>query len=151
MAGAPTAELDAALQDAAGGGVGALGAALREQVAAAPGHWTLEHRLAGRQGERVLLLRGSPLEDVAEAGHVVVFDDITDVVQAQRDIAWAEVARRLAHEIKNPLMPIRLSAERLEHKLAARLAPADAEVPQPATATIVNQVDAMKALALYNI
>lgn len=146
LAGTATADLDAALQDAAGGGVGALGAALREQFAAAPGHWTLEQRLASRQGERVLLLRGSPLEDLAEAGHVVVFDDITDVVQAQRDIAWAEVARRLAHEIKNPLMPIRLSAERLEHKLAARLAPADAEVLQRATATIVNQVDAMKAM-----
>jgi len=146
LPGATTADLDAALRGPGAVGVAALGLALREQVAAAAGHWTLEHRLAGRQGERVLLLRGSPLEDVAEAGHVVVFDDITDVVQAQRDIAWAEVARRLAHEIKNPLMPIRLSAERLEHKLAARLAPADAEVLQRATATIVNQVEAMKAM-----
>jgi len=146
LPGASTGDLDAALRAPGTVGVAALGVALREQVGAAVGHWTLEHRLVGRQGERVLLLRGSPLEDVAEAGHVVVFDDITDVVQAQRDIAWAEVARRLAHEIKNPLMPIRLSAERLEHKLAARLPPEDAQVLQRATATIVNQVDAMKAM-----
>ncbi len=146
LAGAGTAELDAALRGPGVIGVAALGVALRAQIAGAAGHWTLEHRLGGRQGERILLLRGSPLEDVAEGGHVVVFDDITDVVQAQRDMAWAEVARRLAHEIKNPLMPIRLSAERLEHKLAARLTPADAQVLQRATATIINQVDAMKAM-----
>lgn len=146
LPGAATADLDSALRGPGVVGVAALGAALREQVAASPGHWTLEYRLSGKQGERVLLLRGSPLEHVAEAGHVVVFDDITDVVQAQRDIAWGEVARRLAHEIKNPLMPIRLSAERLEHKLAGRLPPEDAQVLQRATATIVNQVDAMKAM-----
>lgn len=146
LPGAVTADLDAALRGPGAVGVAALGSALREQIAAAGGHWTLEHRLSGKQGERVLLLRGSPLEHVAEAGHVVVFDDITDVVQAQRDIAWGEVARRLAHEIKNPLMPIRLSAERLEHKLAGRLPPEDAQVLQRATATIVNQVDAMKAM-----
>ncbi len=144
--GTTTADLDAALRGSGMVGLSALGVALREQIAAANGHWALEHRLAGRQGERILLLRGSPLEDVAEGGHVVVFDDITDVVQAQRDMAWAEVARRLAHEIKNPLMPIRLSAERLEHKLSTRLAPADAEVLQRATTTIINQVDAMKAM-----
>jgi nitrogen fixation/metabolism regulation signal transduction histidine kinase len=145
LPGASTAALNAALR-AGGVGPGALGTALQAQMAGTRDHWTLEHRLSGKQGERVLLLRGSPLEDVAEAGHVVVFDDITDVVQAQRDIAWAEVARRLAHEIKNPLMPIRLSAERLEHKLAPRLASADAELLHRATATIVNQVDAMKAM-----
>jgi len=92
----------------------------------------------------VLLLRGSRLDDAAGGGHVVVFDDITDVVQAQRDMAWAEVARRLAHEIKNPLTPIRLSAERLEHKLTDRLSADDAAVLHRATRTIVNQVDAMK-------
>jgi len=146
LAGATTAELDAALGGRGTGGIAALGAALREQVIAASGHWSLEHRLASRQGERVLLLRGSPLKDMSEGGHVVVFDDITDLVQAQRDFAWAEVARRLAHEIKNPLMPIRLSAERLEHKLAPRLAPADALVLQRATATIVGEVDAMKQM-----
>lgn len=143
---ASAADLDAALRSGGDTGVGALGAALRGQLAQATGHWTLEHRLSGRQGERVLLLRGSPLDDVAEGGHVVVFDDITDVVQSQRDMAWAEVARRLAHEIKNPLMPIRLSAERLEHKLATRLDPADAQVLQHATRTIVSQVDAMKQM-----
>jgi nitrogen fixation/metabolism regulation signal transduction histidine kinase len=65
-------------------------------------------------------------------------------MQAQRDAAWAEVARRLAHEIKNPLTPIQLSAERLQHKLADRLSAADAEVLRRGTQTIVTQVNAMK-------
>jgi nitrogen fixation/metabolism regulation signal transduction histidine kinase len=77
---------------------------------------------------------------------VVVFDDITGLLQAQRDAAWGEVARRLAHEIKNPLTPIQLSAERLQHKLASRLSGADAEVLARATQTIVAQVAAMKTM-----
>ncbi len=74
-------------------------------------------------GEQHLLLRGKPLPASTErsGGFVVVFDDVTDVLQAQRDAAWAEVARRLAHEIKNPLTPIQLSAERLQMKLAPKL------------------------------
>jgi nitrogen fixation/metabolism regulation signal transduction histidine kinase len=80
-------------------------------------------------------------------GTVVVFDDITQLIQAQRATAWAEVARRLAHEIKNPLTPIQLSAERLESKLAAKLAPEDADVLRRSTQTIVNQVTALKAMA----
>jgi len=67
-------------------------------------------------------------------------------VQAQRDAAWAEVARRLAHEIKNPLTPIQLSAERLAVKLEGRLDPADAETVKRGTSTIVNQVQAMKQM-----
>ena len=77
---------------------------------------------------------------------MVVFDDITQLIQAQRATAWAEVARRLAHEIKNPLTPIQLSAERLEMKLAERLPPEDAETLRRATETIVNQVAALKAM-----
>ncbi|MGC3981601.1 MAG: ATP-binding protein [Steroidobacteraceae bacterium] len=78
------------------------------------------------------------------AGYVLVFDDITELLQAQRDAAWGEVARRLAHEIKNPLTPIRLSAERLRHKLLPGMADADAHILDRATYTIVQQVDAMK-------
>ena len=79
-------------------------------------------------------------------GHVVVFDDITTLVTAQRNAAWGEVARRLAHEIKNPLTPIQLSAERLRHKLLAKLPEADAGLIDRATRTIVQQVEAMKAM-----
>jgi len=76
----------------------------------------------------------------------VVFDDITDVVSAQRSIAWSEVARRLAHEIKNPLTPIQLSAERLQHKLAGKLSPEQEEMMNRSTATIIGQVQAMKEM-----
>ncbi len=90
--------------------------------------------------------RGARLPLATGGGHVVVFDDITQLIQAQRATAWAEVARRLAHEIKNPLTPIQLSAERLQMKLGERLAPEDAETLRRATATIVNQVAALKAM-----
>jgi nitrogen fixation/metabolism regulation signal transduction histidine kinase len=78
------------------------------------------------------------------AGYVVVFDDVTDLAQAQRDAAWGEVARRLAHEIKNPLTPIQLSAERLELKLSGKLDGPDQETLVRSTRTIVGQVAAMK-------
>ena len=77
---------------------------------------------------------------------MVVFDDITDVVSAQRSIAWSEVARRLAHEIKNPLTPIQLSAERLQHKLAGKLSPEQEEMMNRSTETIIGQVQAMKEM-----
>jgi len=91
------------------------------------GHWQKQAELAVANLTRVLLLRGSRLPVTPVAGYVVVFDDVTDLAQAQRDAAWAEVARRLAHEIKNPLTPIQLSEERLEHKLAAKLSGPDQE------------------------
>jgi nitrogen fixation/metabolism regulation signal transduction histidine kinase len=75
-----------------------------------------------------------------------VFDDITHLIQAQRDAAWGEVARRLAHEIKNPLTPIQLSAERLQHKLTPKLPEADAEMLKRATGTIVSHVAALKGM-----
>ena len=78
-------------------------------------------RSSSPDGRKVLLMRGSALAG-SEAGFVVVFDDITRLLQAQRFAAWGEVARRLAHEIKNPLTPIQLSAERLAHRLADKLA-----------------------------
>jgi nitrogen fixation/metabolism regulation signal transduction histidine kinase len=94
----------------------------------------------------MLLARGSRLPLEGGSGHVVVFDDITQVISAQRAVAWGEVARRLAHEIKNPLTPIQLAAERLQMKLGDKLPGGDAELLQRGTATIVNQVAAMKRM-----
>ena len=108
--------------------------------------WQEQLEISTSQGKQVLLVRGTRLPDGPDSGFVVVFDDITQMAQAQRDAAWAEVARRLAHEIKNPLTPIQLSAERLEHKLAAKLDAPDAEMLSRATATIVSQVNAMKTM-----
>jgi nitrogen fixation/metabolism regulation signal transduction histidine kinase len=93
-----------------------------------------------------LLTRGSRLPIESGSGYLVVFDDISDVISAQRSIAWGEVARRLAHEIKNPLTPIQLSAERLQMKLEDKLMPPDAELLNKSTSTIVNQVAAMKRM-----
>jgi nitrogen fixation/metabolism regulation signal transduction histidine kinase len=94
-----------------------------------------------------LLARGSHLPLSSGNGYVVVFDDISDVISAQRSIAWGEVARRLAHEIKNPLTPIQLSAERLQMKLADKLEhQSDAAMLKRGTETIVNQVTAMKRM-----
>ena len=106
--------------------------------------WEKQLERASRNGRQMLLLRGTRLPAGSGTGFVVVFDDITHVLQAQRDAAWTEVARRLAHEIKNPLTPIQLSAERLQHKLAGKLAPPEAEMLMRSTQTIVNQVSALK-------
>src|SRR5690606_462395 len=81
----------------------------------------------------ILLARGSHLIVDGDAGYVVVFDDITDVISANRVVAWGEVARRLAHEIKNPLTPIQLSAERLLFKLEDKLEERDAALLRRAT------------------
>ncbi len=95
---------------------------------------------------QVLLLRGSRLPAASGGGDVVVFDDVTRLIAAQRSAAWGEVARRLAHEIKNPLTPIQLSAERLQFKLAEKLATGDADMLARGTQTIINQVQAMKRM-----
>lgn len=108
------------------------------------GEWEKQIEYSGRKGEQMLLLRGTRLPVGSATGYVVVFDDITHVLQSQRDVAWTEVARRLAHEIKNPLTPIQLSAERLQMKLADKLAPPEAEMLARSTRTIVNQVAALK-------
>jgi nitrogen fixation/metabolism regulation signal transduction histidine kinase len=101
--------------------------------------------LAGRQANNALVLvaRGAELPG---ANRLLVFDDISEIVSAQRAQAWGEVARRLAHEIKNPLTPIQLSAERLEMKLAGKLAPPEQTLLTKSVKTIVDQVDAMKRL-----
>jgi nitrogen fixation/metabolism regulation signal transduction histidine kinase len=93
-----------------------------------------------------LLTRGSRLPVENRTGYVVVFDDISDVISGQRSIAWGEVARRLAHEIKNPLTPIQLSAERLQMKLEDKLMTQDAAILKKSTDTIVSQVAAMKRM-----
>ncbi len=110
------------------------------------GEWQQQLELSRSNGTQALLLRGTRLPAGRDSGFVAVFDDITRLIQAQRDAAWGEVARRLAHEIKNPLTPIQLSAERLEHKLADKLEKQDVEVLRRATHTIVSQVTAMKSM-----
>jgi nitrogen fixation/metabolism regulation signal transduction histidine kinase len=115
-------------------------------------HWQqqieIPRRIGDTQGDSdiTLLARGSRLPVDNATGYVVVFDDISDVISGQRSIAWGEVARRLAHEIKNPLTPIQLSAERLQMKLEEKLQPTDAAMLTRATSTIVNQVTAMKRM-----
>jgi nitrogen fixation/metabolism regulation signal transduction histidine kinase len=90
-----------------------------------------------------LFVRGTQLSTSLK---MIVFDDISDVVAAQRSIAWSEVARRLAHEIKNPLTPIQLSAERLQQKLVGKLSPDQDEMLERSTNTIIGQVQAMKQM-----
>ena len=100
----------------------------------------------GTSSRKTLLVRGTKLPAALESGFVLVLDDITGLIQAQRNAAWGEVARRLAHEIKNPLTPIQLSAERLQHKLAAKLPAVEQEILLRATNTIVAQVGALKGM-----
>ena len=110
--------------------------------------WREQIVLRGEVGRRVLTCACTTLpgdEDHA-AGFVVVFDDITALLQAQRDAAWGEVARRLAHEIKNPLTPIQLSAERLRRKYINTMPEDEVQVLDRATHTIVQQVEAMKEM-----
>lgn len=115
-------------------------------------HWQqqieIPRRVLGQplDGEITLLARGSRLPVGTGTGYVVVFDDISELISGQRSIAWAEVARRLAHEIKNPLTPIQLSAERLMMKLQPKLEGADAALLERGTNTIVNQVLAMQQM-----
>ncbi len=128
-----------------GAGLAELGrqiAAAFERAGGTEWEQQVERPLHGRM--QLLLLRGTRLPQGSAAGSVVVFDDITHLAEAQRAAAWAEVARRLAHEIRNPLTPIQLSAERLQMKLAGKLADTDAEVLTRSTQTIVNQVAALK-------
>ena len=121
-----------------------LGESIREGFAEehSPGAW--QRQLDMDEPAISVLVRGSRLPGAG--GYVVVFDDVTQLIAAQRATAWAEVARRLAHEIKNPLTPIQLSAERLQAKLADKLDAADAQALERATRTIVDQVAAMKTM-----
>jgi len=101
--------------------------------------------LSDEPGKKILLLRGTRLPGKQEE-YIIVFDDITSMIQVQRDAAWSEVARRLAHEIKNPLTPIQLSAERIRHKCMDELKPESRETLDRSTRTIVEQVDSLKEM-----
>ncbi|MBS0611991.1 MAG: HAMP domain-containing protein [Proteobacteria bacterium] len=110
--------------------------------------WREQIELNSDSGKRVLMCACTtlPSETGGVPGMVLVFDDITTLLQAQRDAAWGEVARRLAHEIKNPLTPIQLSAERMRRKFLGSMNERDAQILERATHTIVAQVDAMKQM-----
>ena len=153
--------LDGELGELAGSSLSELGAAhphlrpLAEKIdphlRGAPGTastWQEEVRLAGSAGRRTLMCSGARLAgpEGSPSGHVVVFNDLTELIEAQRKAAWSEVARRLAHEIKNPLTPIQLSAERLRTKYLGRMEPEEGEVLDRLTRTIVQQVAAMMTM-----
>ncbi len=122
-----------------------IGAVMQGFDASSQHEWRQQIERMSKNGDQILLLRGTRLSTMEEdSSYVVVFDDITHLLQAERQAAWGEVARRLAHEIKNPLTPIQLSAERLQHKLHSKLDDHDAQLLQRATQTIVSQVSAMK-------
>ncbi len=124
-----------------------LAASIVENFAGGRGEWQAQIEIDDGAGRvQVLLLQGTALPDGGGGGYVVVFDDISTLITAQRSAAWGEVARRLAHEIKNPLTPIQLSAERLQRKLADHLNDTDRALLDRATSTIVNQVEAMKTM-----
>lgn len=118
------------------------------QIGRGTAEWQREIRLQVHGQTLVLLVRGSRLgkEISRSGGSVIVFDDVTILNQAQREAAWAEVARRLAHEVRNPLTPIRLAAERLRMKLMSKLDAKDSTMLDSATGTIVSQVEALREL-----
>ena len=123
-------------------------ATVKQRLDAGNRDWREQIELQSESGKHVLMCACTALpDDLGGAGGVVlVFDDITTLLQAQRDAAWGEVARRLAHEIKNPLTPIQLSAERMRRKFMGSMNEQDAQILERATNTIVAQVDAMKQM-----
>ena len=127
--------------------LGQFVAAIAVRFAAGREEWREQLDLDSSAGRRTLMCACTPLpgED-ADMGFVIVFDDITALLQAQRDAAWGEVARRLAHEIKNPLTPIQLSAERLRRRLLAGMSERDADILERGTRTIVQQVETMQQM-----
>ena len=121
---------------------------LNEAILANQPEWNEEVTLFTSHGKQVLLCRGTrlPGTQTGASGYVFVFDDITVMLQAQRDAAWGEVARRLAHEIKNPLTPIQLSAERIRQKYLHTLNDSEKQTLDRATRTISEQVESMKEM-----
>lgn len=147
--------LGVALDDHAGTPLGAIAErhphlnafieTLRRHLATPAREWREEVALEGPGARKILLCRGTALPATeSEGDYLIVFDDVTALIQAQRDAAWGEVARRLAHEFKNPLTPIQLSAERLRHKYLKTLDAKDGELLDRLTHTIVQQVEVMK-------
>jgi nitrogen fixation/metabolism regulation signal transduction histidine kinase len=128
--------------------LGQLHAAMQRHIDAGEREWREQVTLKGEAGRRELVCACTTLPGDAgvTGGQVLVFDEVTQLLQAQRQAAWGEVARRLAHEIRNPLTPIQLSAERMRRKLFRGLDPADAELLDRSTQTIVQQVEAMKQM-----
>ena len=110
--------------------------------------WQMEFEIFTQQGSKTILCKSVklPVDEQSQHGFVLVIDDVTTLLQVQRDSAWGEVARRLAHEIKNPLTPIQLSAERLRNKLLPNLAKDQSEIVERATSTIVQQVESLKLM-----
>lgn len=107
---------------------------------------TIQTAYSGEDEARILLAKATPLADDNDNDIILVFDDITALVRAQKEAAWGEVAQRLAHEIRNPLTPIQLSAERLAWKLENKLSESDAQILTRSTDTIIKQVAAMKEM-----
>ena len=105
-----------------------------------------EFKLNKDKQEKTIMLQVTPLIDNKKKSYVLVIDDVSEVTQAQRHSAWGEIARRLAHEIKNPLTPIQLSAERIQHKFKNKLNKEDSDILERSTNTIVNQVNALKIM-----
>jgi nitrogen fixation/metabolism regulation signal transduction histidine kinase len=127
--------------------LGQFVAAVAVRFAAGRDEWREQLDLDGEAGRRTLMCACTPMPgEGSDMGYVIVFDDITALLQAQRDAAWGEVARRLAHEIKNPLTPIQLSAERMRRRFLASMNPTDAEILDRSTRTIVSQVEAMQQM-----
>ena len=128
--------------------LGQFVAACRRHLDADDKEWREEMILNSPAGRRILMVSCATLPTSGEIppGRVVVFDDLTALIDAQRDAAWGEVARRLAHEIKNPLTPIQLAAERVRRRYLGDLKGEDADVLDRATHTIVQQVEAMKSM-----
>ena len=127
--------------------LGQFVAALVVRFAAGREEWREQLDLDSASGRRTLTCACTPQSGADhDVGYVIVFDDITTLLQAQRDAAWGEVARRLAHEIKNPLTPIQLSAEYMRRRFLPTMSAADAEVLERGTRTIVQQVEAMQQM-----
>jgi nitrogen fixation/metabolism regulation signal transduction histidine kinase len=124
--------------------VDAVGGAMRE----GRNEWRADVALGSNAGPRTLILRGTRLPGLRgrAGGYVVVFDDVTALIQAQREAAWGDVARRMAHEIKNPLTPIQLSAERIRHKYLKLMPEEERATLDRATRTIVDQVESLKSM-----
>ena len=121
-------------------------AGIKAHLASAESEWREQVRVQSASGRREFVCASTalPAEDGEAGGSIIVFDDVTALLQAQRDAAWGEVARRMAHEIKNPLTPIQLSAERIQRRYLGGMKEMEAEVLERATNTIITQVEAMR-------
>ncbi len=128
--------------------LGQLHATMQGHLDAGESEWReqVTLRIEGGRRELVCACTALPGEAGATGGLVLVFDEVTQLLQAQRQAAWGEVARRLAHEIRNPLTPIQLSAERMRRKLLQGLGSAEAELLDRSTHTIIQQVETMKQM-----